>query len=332
MTDAASTLTIRTPEDVLAVVPVVLGFTPERSLVLVCLPTRGRPFHARVDLPPTQSDVATVLRLLLEPVKRHAVDRVAFVLYGPDSPLTRSLGRRLVRQFTANGVDVVDVLRAEAGEWSAWEGRRWGASAPFDATAHRFRAEAVLQGIVVHESRDGLSASLEPLPAEVAAVADALTQCEPVPHQRYVEEAVWVLTTVLGQLRAREPLTAADTARLLCAVRIDPMDTTAWMSITRETALDHVALWTSVVRRAPGGYVATPAAVLALAAWLSGNGALAWCALDRCTAEEPEHDLGRLMTLMLTNAVNPDLWELLWEQPGDADWEDDWDDDWPDQP
>ena len=46
-----TTLTARRPEDLLAAVPVVLGFRPCDSLVMLTFDAQ-RTFHARVDLPP----------------------------------------------------------------------------------------------------------------------------------------------------------------------------------------------------------------------------------------------------------------------------------------
>ena len=48
--------TARCPEDVLAVVPVLLGFVPEESVAML---TFGAPrvFHARVDLPPSREEI-----------------------------------------------------------------------------------------------------------------------------------------------------------------------------------------------------------------------------------------------------------------------------------
>ena len=52
----STTMTARTPEDVLAVVPVVLGFEPHDSLVMLTFGA-DPPFHARVDLPDRRSEV-----------------------------------------------------------------------------------------------------------------------------------------------------------------------------------------------------------------------------------------------------------------------------------
>ena len=61
----------------------------------------------------------------------------------------------------------------------------------------------------------------------------------------------------------------------------------AWAAMSRDAAGGHVRLWTDAVQRAPDGLVAAPAAVLGLAAWLAGHGALAWCAVDRWRAVGP---------------------------------------------
>jgi hypothetical protein len=51
--------------------------------------------------------------------------------------------------------------------------------------------------------------------------------------------------------------------------------------------------------------------VLAFAAWLAGDGALAWCAVDRCQAVEPDHSLAGLVAQLLESATSPDDWEVL---------------------
>ena len=76
----------------------------------------------------------------------------------------------------------------------------------------------------------------------------------------------------------------------------------------------HVDFWADVLRRTPDPLAAAPAALLAFAAWQAGDGALAWCALDRCTEVEPDYSLARLIARALTDAISPDTWE------GGFDW------------
>ena len=100
---AATTLTARTPEDVLAAVPVVLGFEPRDSVVML---TFGgvETFHARVDLPPPR-EADEAVALLLDPALRHRVARVVFVVYADDGPAARDRGAPAAAGVRSAGID-----------------------------------------------------------------------------------------------------------------------------------------------------------------------------------------------------------------------------------
>lgn len=303
------TLTARTPEDLLAMVPLVLGFGPHSSLVML---TFGAPdaFHARVDLPATQRDVGTVVRLLLDPVRRHRVPGVVFVVFGPDTPLVGALAHRLVTTFTARGVRVIEVLRAYEDHWFALVGRRWGEGVPYDVSAHPFVAEAVLQGVVTHDSREALAATVRPDPVQVGLVGERLARRRPaVAPEARAAEAAWVVETVDAAVEQGRVLRAGQVARLLRALGDVELRDAAWLLMSRSNARGHVELWTRVVRSAPDGLVAAPAALLGFAAWLSGHGALAWCALDRCAADDAAYPMAAGIAELLSQAVPPRAWE-----------------------
>jgi hypothetical protein len=296
-----TTLTARSPEDVLAAVPVVLGFEPRDSVVML---TFGglEAFHARVDLPPPHAADEAVA-LLLDPALRHRVERVVFVVYADDGPAARTAVRHLRRAFTAAGIEVVEVLRACDGRWYA-PGRP---GAPPDGVAydigdHRFRAQAVLEGIVVHGSRAELEAVLRPHPDAVAAVARAVRRASPSPP----DEIADLVDTRLDAGRFTDP----ELARLLLGLTDPAGRDAAWAALSRDAALRHVRLWTDAVQRAPDDLAAAPAAVLALAAWLAGHGAFAWCAVDRSREAEPDNTLAALVADVLTNAVPPSAWQV----------------------
>ena len=121
-----TTLTARRPEDLLAAVPVVLGFRPQDSLVMLTFDA-PRSFHARVDLPPPaelDDSVSDLVDALLEPCLAQGVGRVAFVFYSADASLAERAAAPLRRAF-------------------AWNERRWArrAAAVKDA-ARRFAVPA----------------------------------------------------------------------------------------------------------------------------------------------------------------------------------------------
>ena len=82
----------------------------------------------------------------------------------------------------------------------------------------------------------------------------------------------------------------------------------AWAEMTHRNAVGHVDLWRDLLRRAPEELAAAPAALLGFAAWLSGDGALAWCAVERCLAADPDYGLAGLLTQALAGAVPPSVW------------------------
>ena len=79
--------------------------------------------------------------------------------------------------------------------------------------------------------------------------------------------------------------------------------------MTRADAPRHVELWSDLVRRAPADLVAPAAALLGFAAWLAGHGALAWCAVDRCEADDPGYRLAGYLAEALAQAVPPSVWD-----------------------
>ncbi|MGH3346486.1 MAG: DUF4192 family protein, partial [Nocardioides sp.] len=102
---------------------------------------------------------------------------------------------------------------------------------------------------------------------------------------------------------------AADAARLLEAVAVTEVREAVWTGADRTAATAAVRFWTDLVRRAPDDLVADAAAVLAFHCWLSGDGARAWCAVDRALAADPEQGLARLVGDLLEAAFPPHEWE-----------------------
>lgn len=302
-----TTLTARRPEDLLAMVPVVLGFVPTESIVMLTFDATHT-FHARVDLPPPGEPTAEVVDSLRAPAVRHGVRRVVFLLYSADAHPAERVSSRLVRGFRARGIEVVDVLRADGRRWFPMlHGHRsHAAGVPYDISSHPFAAQAVLEGRVTHRSRTELATSLETDPARAAAVVAA-------DGGGPSRGPSWVRATVHRHTTAGTVPSDGEAARLLRAIGFD-LDArdAAWVGVPRDDAPAHVALWTDLLRRAPEEHVPDAAAILGLVAWLAGHGALAWCAVDRAVALEPTHSLAGLVGDLLAGAVPPTDWERVW--------------------
>ncbi len=308
-------LTARGPEDVLALVPVVLGFEPAESLVMLtfgCDP----PFHARADLPDRTEELPELVDSLLDPARRHRVPRVILVAYSDRDRLAERALKAVARAFWRSGIEVLEGLRTDGRRWHAVP-RRAGVPAigvPYDISGHPFAVQAVYDGRVVHGSRADLEASLLPDPERVARVVSALAGLANELPPGLVEGR-WARDLVAGHVAARTSPSDDDVARLLRGVLDVRVRDAAWSSLRHELAVGHVGFWTDVLRRAPDPLAPAPAALLAFAAWQAGHGALAWCAVDRCQDVDPAYGLADLVAQALAGAVPPTAWD------GEIDWE-----------
>ncbi len=301
------------PEDLLAFVPVAIGFAPTRSVVL--LSTEGhRPFHARIDLPDDEADVDDVVEALLRPARKHGIGTVVFVVYDDDTAVADEIAWSLHGAFTQAGIAVFEVLRVHDDHYFAvLPGRLPEAyrGIAFQVSDHPFAAESVFHGRVTHSSRSALAATLTPDPVGIRAVGERVPDARPTSPAAIMS----VIRAHAGSRFSTPPDVVA--SLLVSLVRPDLRDE-AWRWLDRRTARDHVEFWSDVVRRSPKDLVAGPASVLAFTAWLAGDGALAWCAVDRAREAEPRHSLAALVADLLDSATSPDLWQDLPRPPGAA--------------
>jgi hypothetical protein len=289
----------------------------------------GQPMHARIDLPPGAGDVAgidLVVRQLAAVAARSGVRRCVLLLYTDDAGLAEAVADPLTALLAELRVEVVCAVRATDRAW--W---RVGApvgqpGTPYDVRAHPFMAQMVMDGTVVLGSRRELAESLvgddERDAAQVAAALAALAPRlrpgmvpapgRPAMRARLVPEGHWVRHRVRRWVADRERLDAHDTARLAVATAasIEVRDV-AWAEITHADAGAHVDLWRDVVRRVPASVRFAPATLLGFAAWLSGHGALAWCAVDLAQESLPGYGLAGLLADVLTKGMPPSVWKPL---------------------
>lgn len=167
------TFTIRSEVDFIALAPVVLGFQPAHSLVMMTVNS----FHARVDLPDPE-DIQSVISSLLNPAKRHNVGRVAFIIF--DEGEHHELKEALLHQFEAADIQVLAAVEVGAGKYREFYGE-WH---PLDLTDHPLTLEAAyMDRAPRHASRDELVAYVRPLGEPVsdqvkqAVVGLALAGC-----------------------------------------------------------------------------------------------------------------------------------------------------------
>ncbi|HYO40146.1 MAG TPA: DUF4192 domain-containing protein [Nocardioidaceae bacterium] len=331
------------PEDLLALVPTLLGFHPDRSVVVLTVGAAVRPVHARVDLPARAEhgeEADDLAEHLARVAARSRVTAVAIVVYTADAAVARTTVDALARRMADVGVEVACVVRADGSRWWSMHPDGEEGGVPYDVSSHPLVVRSVVSGTVVLGSRQQLVDSLrgddDAESREIAALAEGLCarlEAETggrapleAPEQQNVpaalaEQGEWLRDRVCCFLEDGRRLEAAEVARLSGLVTASSLlRDVAWAEMTQSNASRQVDLWRDVVRRVPPRFRPAPAGLLGFAAWLTGNGALAWCAVE-CAAEaeaetavpgagdaEPGHSLAGLLAQVLAAAVAPSAW------------------------
>lgn len=319
-------LSAASPEAVLAIVPNLLGFYPERSLVVIGL--SGQPPHIsvtfRYDLPEpvTALEVAEIAEHAASVLKRQKINAAVLIGYGPEAVAVPVL-EIVMHTLTAIGVSVDEVLRADAGRyWSLLcadpqccpsEGRL------YDPGSHPAAAAMTEAGLAVHPDRAALARTLLP-PAGAAEqvrqatnaarlklselVRQGLAVGEPDPQLRVARTGRAAVQHAIRTYRAGGAITQRDQLAWLAVLLADlRVRDDAWARMDPCHGDEHIQLWTDILRAAATEYVPAPACLLAFTAWQLGQGALASCAVDRALAADP----GYSMALLLSEALQAGL-------------------------
>jgi hypothetical protein len=318
------TFTARTPVDLLAIVPYVIGFHPEDSVVMLTFgevdPSGVGPasFHARIDLPVTDAERRGISRMLRDVVTRNGARSVGLIVYSSDADAARLFADLMTAGLEQDDVEVIDAIRVDGGRfYPACDLDDPGT--PYDLSSHPFTASQVFDGRRIYESRSALRESLmgadddDSLAVGEAANAlvDSLTAFGASGgslSDALVDQARWLQSWLAQHLQEPAPLEVADAARLIVLVSFEAVREVVWAPMTRSQADAHVELWRGLVRRAPADLLAGVSGLLAFAAWLAGDGALAWCAIDRSLEARPDDLLAQHAAALVKSAVAPAVW------------------------
>lgn len=311
-------LDTRDPQELLGLIPYLLGFRPDESFVLLLFHGRELLLTARVDLPPAAgaeqlADYGHALAVA------HRASGVVAVAFGADfTAATALLDRWRACWARAErdrpGCVLHDVLYADGERW--WSrttafGRSRTFGNPYDPRASGAAAAAVMAGLPVLASRAELEASIagpdeSERPGLAALAAKAVRDLERLqPRERQIA----MVEAVQARLATEPP--DAECARLaVLAATIEARDA-AWSMITVDRADDHLELWRRVVSRTIDRYALAPLALTGAAAWVSGHGALLNCCVERGLRLDPSYSMITLLAELGSSGIPPTLWHEL---------------------
>ncbi|GEL24422.1 hypothetical protein PSU4_33760 [Pseudonocardia sulfidoxydans NBRC 16205] len=316
---------VRGPGELVAAVPVLLGFHPERSLVVVSthgpgLRTVGVTLRADLPGPDNPDDVDElcdmVARCLVDAAGPGPLGAAVVVVDGPvdggPAPGVPDLVDAAAAALLAAGVSVVGTR-----VWTAatTAGAAWACTDPCgcsgtvaDAHALPLTAAAVVAGAVVRASRTEIVASLQAPDVERLRRRAALFDRELDLHAASLD-----MTSAQAALESALGATAAatlvlDDARVLdlaVALQTPEVRDAALRECIGPRAATAEQLWAALVRETPEPESAEAAALLAVAALARGDGALANIAVDRARQAWPGHRLAEALAEALANGFGP---------------------------
>lgn len=307
------TLSVHSPDELVAVIPHLLGFKPEESIVF--LPMGSDLPVARVDLPTTPRDREVVWRSISDAYGRYAQpgSSIAIVCLTADREAATVAGHDFAARFDTVGIDTRIMLWADESRWADLDTGDMGHQT--EAARERLATATVLTGRAQPATnRDSLGESLV---GDREPVAALLPETREAARENTAKlDGRWALARMQRFHRDGLKLSDADAARLLVAVESIPIRDRLWLDMNRGNAGTHVALWTDMTKRAPDEVRAAPASLLGFASWLSGHGALAWCALDQVPRDKP-YSLADLVAAAVQSGMHPREWEAAKTLPTD---------------
>ena len=309
---------LHTPTDVLDVLPALLGFYPTESLCFLCLDGPRLTVTGRIDLPTDPADTNDAALHLASLAGVHG-DRMVLVVYTVD----QEQGRQVLRTVLG-GLDparVLTAILASANGWTTLDPERpdvvgWTDTYPQPGTAAAQAGEA---GLHATGTRDDLADTITaPDPDSEAAYHDARTVLR-VPYRPSPEQVAtlgdevgeWIAAWVARPVT----VTSTDAAWLTLRLQASPeVFDAALLAIPYPGAAPHAALWQQVAALTPDEDARPVLAVLAVAAWVAGNGTLSNLAIDRGSQVPGPRVTGSLMLELVRTILDRALPPVAWQQ------------------
>ena len=322
------------PEALLTIVPHLLGFLPQASLVVIGTEPESDRIKVtlRYDLPdpPGAGAAAELAAHAVGVLGSQQLTALVAVGYGSRA-LVDPVAGALRAAAAPAGIDIGDILRVEGRRYWSYlcteQACCPAAGTPFAPDRGAMFALARADGQVLAD-RAAVAARVAPLGGLAAeSMRQATRRAEQHVRQLLARVRKSARLGAARQMIAAEGLNAMGSmirtyrsggrfatdyqvAWITVALRDLRVRDDAWARMDPEHADAHQRLWTDMTRRAQPGYVAAPASLLAFVAWQSGDGALANVALDRALADEPRYSMAQLLRQVITAGTPPSLARL----------------------
>jgi hypothetical protein len=305
------------PGVLIAALPAVLGFVPEKSLVLVTI-DRG--------------EMGCVMRVDLSGELLHSLDHLADVAAAamPDSAIAvvideegvdcrmcndeqRALADLLTTALAERGIEllaahIVDRVAA-GGRWHCVDGCG-DAGTVDDPSASPLAVAAVLDGRRLYTRRAELQEVIDVTdPARTEALAGVIEGCEPHSAQRPDAAAradVEAAVAAGARVADAAELDDDELARLAWALTDVRVRDTLYALAVGENAGQAESLWAVLSRTLPEPWRVEALVLLGFSAYARGDGPLAGVSLEAALRGDPTHRMAGMLDTALQSGLRPE--------------------------
>jgi len=294
-------LAVHNIDDLVGLVPYLIGFHPEESLVVIVIEEGRVEVTARVDLSAVSgrgSPGALVSRLF----DRYPAAGAWFIAYTGDDDLAWDV----LGSCAALGglVRVQRLLQVGPEAWRSDEPD--GPTGPISRRVAPVAAEAAVLGLAVRPSRRALAAGIagppddevDDLVARFDAAEIALDRLGARGRRRILRRL----------LVASGPPERDDSVRLALLVQHEEAQVRVLRLLSVENAEAQLALWTRIVRHTLPAHRPAVLGLLGMAAWQNGDGALAMVCLEQLDRIDPLEPIAALLDWLNEEVVPPHAW------------------------
>jgi hypothetical protein len=309
------------PGAVIAALPAVLGFVPEKSLVLISIDDGELGSVMRVDLSEALADRIGPLAEVASAAAPEAAIAIIVDADGAGCPmcndeyrdlcatLTEELSQRDIVLWAAHVVDRV----AAGGRWHCVDDCGSGGVID-DPSASPLAVAAVLDGRRLYARRADLqaviavderahSAALAELIGEHAASREAAHRADPSACVRRDVEAAMAAAARVGD---GQQLSDAELARLACALGDVEVRDTLYALAVGQNAGEAESLWALLSRSLPTPRRVEALVLVAFSAYVRGDGPLAGVSLEAALRCQPDHRMAGMLDTALQSGLRPE--------------------------
>jgi len=339
-TEAEARIRARGPQEIVDLVPYLIGFHPTNSLVIVGLRNDPDALRSglgsaavevamRVDLEPAtrDGDRIRLLNQLIAALVRADIHLAVALVYTEDhepDPLTcqwlSELDHRLSSSLSQAEVWLLALLVVDSTRWWSLSCSEQTccppAGTPHAGACSVTAAEATMAGLVALDSREALERTLDGEdPAHRARLEPFLARAEDRVVQARLDHRIIRLrrsdrAALLSEMQDRNlgrksgPMSARRLARFAVALSDIALRDELWVGVDDRTYdLDDVLR--ELLAQLPSPYDAAPLFLFGWSRWRSGVGTVAGMAAERALASDPTYSAAELLLAAVNSGLDP---------------------------